>query len=74
MAWPVRGGTGSVPDAVEGALDGQAVGPPVTPATFSAEGGVWVFDQPFYLILNLAVGNRWTGKANPTTRFPATMK
>ena len=54
-------------------VDGHAVGAPVTPATYSAAGGVWVFDRPFYLVLNLAVGNRWTGKPNASTRFPATM-
>ena len=33
----------------------------------------WTFDQPFYLILNLAVGGDWPGAPDATTRFPATM-
>ena len=31
----------------------------------------WVFDHPFYLIVNLAVGGDWPGAPAPTTRFPA---
>ncbi|GAA1544855.1 hypothetical protein GCM10009678_29380 [Actinomadura kijaniata] len=33
----------------------------------------WPFDKPFYLILNLQVGNNWPGKPDRTTRFPAYM-
>jgi beta-glucanase (GH16 family) len=33
----------------------------------------WVFDKPFYLILNLAVGGRWPGPPNASTKFPAVM-
>jgi beta-glucanase (GH16 family) len=32
-----------------------------------------VFDQPFCVILNLAVGGSWPGNPNSTTKFPATM-
>jgi beta-glucanase (GH16 family) len=31
------------------------------------------FDQPFYLIMNLAVGGRFPGEPNPQTPFPAEM-
>jgi beta-glucanase (GH16 family) len=31
----------------------------------------WVFDHPFYLVINLAVGGRWPGEPEPATRFPA---
>ncbi len=31
------------------------------------------FDQRFHLILNLAVGGRWPGNPDATTRFPQTM-
>lgn len=31
------------------------------------------FDQPFHLILNLAVGGRWPGNPDPNTAFPAQM-
>jgi beta-glucanase (GH16 family) len=30
----------------------------------------WIFDHPFFLILNLAVGGRWPGYPNDTTVFP----
>jgi beta-glucanase (GH16 family) len=32
-----------------------------------------VFNQPFFLILNLAVGGSWPGAPNATTPFPAKM-
>ena len=31
------------------------------------------FDQPFYLVMNLAVGGRFLGNPDPTTPFPAEM-
>lgn len=46
-------------------------------ATFdSAEwpaGGTWVFDHPFFLILNLAVGGNWPGSPDASTQFPQSM-
>ncbi|HKY52664.1 MAG TPA: glycoside hydrolase family 16 protein [Anaerolineales bacterium] len=30
----------------------------------------WVFDHPFFIILNLAVGGRWPGYPDKTTVFP----
>ena len=33
----------------------------------------WVFDHPFFILLNLAVGGAWPGNPDPTTPFPATM-
>lgn len=38
------------------------------------QGGTWVYDQPFYFILNLAIGGAWPGSADSTTVFPQTMK
>jgi beta-glucanase (GH16 family) len=35
--------------------------------------GDWPFDQPFYVILNLAVGGTFVGPPNASTAFPATM-
>jgi len=35
--------------------------------------GSWVFDHPFYIILNLAVGGNWPGSPDDTTVFPQTM-
>lgn len=33
-------------------------------------GGRWVFDRPFFLLLNLAVGGNWPGAPDATTSFP----
>jgi beta-glucanase (GH16 family) len=42
----------------------------VTPGDLS---GTWVFDHPFYIILNVAVGGNWVGPPNANTVFPQTM-
>jgi beta-glucanase (GH16 family) len=39
-----------------------------------ANGGVWPFDQPFFILLNVAVGGNWPGSPDSTTMFPQTMK
>ncbi len=36
-------------------------------------GGAWVFDHPFFLILNVAVGGDWPGSPDNTTVFPQQM-
>jgi beta-glucanase (GH16 family) len=36
-------------------------------------GATWVYDKPFFMILNLAVGGRWPGSPDETTVFPQTM-
>ena len=41
-----------------------------TPADLS---GVWVFDHPFYLILNLAVGGSFVGNPDECTVFPQSL-
>jgi len=33
----------------------------------------WVFDHPFYIILNVAVGGDWPGPPDSTTVFPQVM-
>lgn len=33
-------------------------------------GRKWVFDEPFFLLLNLAVGGRWPGYPDATSSFP----
>jgi beta-glucanase (GH16 family) len=43
-----------------------------TPADLP-EGTRWVFDHPFFLILNLAVGGKWPGNPDASTRFPQQM-
>jgi beta-glucanase (GH16 family) len=37
------------------------------------EGGQWVFDHPFFLIMNLAVGGDWPGNPDATTPSPSEM-
>ncbi|HEX8921167.1 MAG TPA: glycoside hydrolase family 16 protein [Pyrinomonadaceae bacterium] len=36
-------------------------------------GAKWVYDHPFFIILNLAVGGAWPGDPDRTTIFPQTM-
>jgi len=43
-----------------------------TPADLPA-GRKWVFNHPFFLILNVAVGGGWPGNPDSTTVFPQTM-
>lgn len=43
-----------------------------TPADLP-EGARWVFDQPFFIIFNLAVGGGWPGMPDASTRFPQRM-
>lgn len=35
---------------------------------------LWVFDHPFLIILDLAVGGDWPGNPDSTTNFPRTMQ
>ncbi|MFC2110163.1 family 16 glycosylhydrolase [Bacteroidota bacterium] len=42
----------------------------ITPADADGE---WVFDHPFYIIINLAVGGSFAGSPNAETVFPQTM-
>ena len=36
-------------------------------------GGTWVFDHPFFILLNVAVGGSFPGNPDSTTTFPQTM-
>jgi beta-glucanase (GH16 family) len=36
-------------------------------------GGKWVFDHPFFIILNLAVGGDWPGPPDASAKFPQVM-
>jgi beta-glucanase (GH16 family) len=38
------------------------------------DGGKWVFDRPFFLLLNVAVGGAWPGSPDASTVFPQTMQ
>jgi beta-glucanase (GH16 family) len=44
----------------------------LTPASLPA-GTTWVFDKPFFMILNVAVGGDWPGSPDSTTVFPQTI-
>jgi beta-glucanase (GH16 family) len=44
-----------------------------TPADVPA-GSTWVYDHPFFVILNLAVGGNFPGPPDGTTQFPQTTK
>lgn len=44
----------------------------ITPQNLPA-GKQWVYDHPFFMILNLAVGGPWGGVPDATTVFPQTM-
>ncbi len=46
-----------------------------TPADLLARGGGlrWVFDHPFYVILNLAIGGGYPGNPDNTTPFPQSL-
>ena len=43
-----------------------------TPANLPS-GAAWVFDHPFFLLLNVAVGGIWPGSPDATTVFPQQM-
>jgi beta-glucanase (GH16 family) len=36
-------------------------------------GASWVFDHPFFIILNVAVGGAWPGNPDSATVFPQQM-
>jgi len=36
-------------------------------------GKKWVYDHPFFLLINLAVGGDWPGNPDASTVFPQTM-
>jgi beta-glucanase (GH16 family) len=55
------------PNSIRWSVDGN-VYQTRTPADLG--GNRWVFDHPFYIILNLAVGGYWPGDPNSSTVFP----
>jgi beta-glucanase (GH16 family) len=58
------------PSAITWSVDGQAY-ETRTPADVG--GNKWVFDHPFFIILNFAVGGDWPGSPDSGTSFPQTM-
>lgn len=59
------------PDTIIWKLDGQQYHS-FTKSQLPA-GKRWVFDHPFYMLLNLAVGGVWPGPPDASTVFPATI-
>jgi beta-glucanase (GH16 family) len=59
------------PQQVAFSVDGN-VYRTVRPGSLPA-GAPWVFDKPFYLILNVAVGGTFPGNPNASTQFPQEM-
>jgi beta-glucanase (GH16 family) len=55
------------PNQIQWSVDGN-VYETRTPADIN--GNQWVFDHPFYIILNLAVGGYWPGDPDGSTSFP----
>ncbi|MFI2644052.1 lectin [Streptomyces sp. NPDC018610] len=55
------------PDSITWSVDGN-VYQRRTPADLG--GNTWVFNKPFFLILNLAVGGYWPGDPDGSTSFP----
>jgi beta-glucanase (GH16 family) len=58
------------PSEITWSVDGTAY-QTRTPADL--QGHEWVYDHPFFLILNLAVGGDWPGSPDGSTAFPQTM-
>ncbi|WP_243322580.1 glycoside hydrolase family 16 protein [Geothrix sp. SG200] len=44
-----------------------------TPADLPKNGALWVFDHPFFILLNVAVGGNWPGSPDSSTVFPQQM-
>jgi beta-glucanase (GH16 family) len=59
------------PDVIRWYVDGKQYHS-ATPQNLPA-GTKWVYDHPFYLLLNLAVGGTWPHSPDATTSFPQTM-
>lgn len=63
------------PDYINHYVDGDLY-QSITPETVSDETdgtGEWVFNRPFYIILNIAVGGNLPGSPNAETEFPQRM-
>jgi beta-glucanase (GH16 family) len=63
------------PDFINYYVDGDLY-QSITPATVAEEtngAGEWVFDHPFYIVLNVAVGGNLPGSPNSDTTFPQRM-
>lgn len=59
------------PDAIRWYVDGRLY--QTRTRADLPDGGRWVYDRPFFIILNLAVGGTWPGDPDAGTPFPQTM-
>jgi beta-glucanase (GH16 family) len=59
------------PNSITWLIDGVPYGTS-TPTNLPV-GARWVYNRPFHLVLNLAIGGTWGGPPNSSTRFPATL-
>lgn len=60
-----------LPNSIKFFVDDRLYGT-VTPASLP-KGRAWVYNHPFFLLLNLAVGGAWPGNPDATTSFPQAM-
>jgi beta-glucanase (GH16 family) len=58
------------PGRISWSVDGNVY---QTRTTADTGGNQWVFDQPFFFLLNVAVGGNWPGYPDGTTQFPQQM-
>jgi beta-glucanase (GH16 family) len=58
-------------DSIDFFVDGKGYAK-VTHSSLPA-GAAWVFDKPFFLLLNVAVGGSWPGNPDSSTHFPQSM-
>ena len=58
------------PDSVRWLVDGKVY---QTHSPKNVAPGKWVFDHPFFILLNVAVGGDWPGPPDGTTVFPQRM-
>ncbi|WP_444963651.1 glycoside hydrolase family 16 protein [Nocardiopsis sp. M1B1] len=58
------------PGSITWSVDGNAYH---TLTTADVGGNPWVYDQSFFMILNIAVGGNWPGYPDGTTQFPQQM-
>ena len=59
------------PQAIRWSVDGTTY--QTRTAADLPRGARWVFDHPFFMLLNVAVGGNWPGNPDPTTSFPQEM-
>jgi beta-glucanase (GH16 family) len=57
-------------DAIRWYVDGNLY---LTKTSADIGGNTWVFNRPFFFILNVAVGGEWPGNPDSTTVFPQRM-